>query len=116
MKVSHYTDIEPVSVTMEGAKNATMRVLIGKNDGAKNFVMRLFEIAPAGCTPYHHHDFEHEVFIIEGTGALVTEHGEIPFKAGSCLMVEPNELHRFKNSGEGILALLCLIPAANSND
>ena len=116
MKISHFTDIEPVPVTIEGVKNATMRVLIGKKDGAKNFVMRLFEIAPEGFTPFHQHDFEHELFVIEGNGVLVTENKEIPFKARSCLFVEANEMHRFKNTCEGILKLICLIPAAYSSD
>ena len=116
MKIAHFTDIEPVPVTIEGAKNATMRVLIGKKDGAKNFIMRLFEIAPEGFTPFHHHPFEHELFVIEGNGALVTENKEIPFNAGSCLFVEAHEMHRFKNTGDVILKLICLIPEAYSSD
>lgn len=38
--------------------------------GAENFAMRLFEIQPRGYSPLHQHDWEHEVFILEGKGAV----------------------------------------------
>jgi quercetin dioxygenase-like cupin family protein len=41
-------------------------VVIGKQDGAQNFSMRVFEIAPGGHTPKHAHPWEHEMFIMRG--------------------------------------------------
>jgi quercetin dioxygenase-like cupin family protein len=41
--------------------------------GAPNFVMRLFEIDPDGYSPFHTHAWEHEVFVLEGEGTVLTE-------------------------------------------
>ncbi|MDP2172208.1 MAG: cupin domain-containing protein, partial [Candidatus Cloacimonadaceae bacterium] len=61
-------------------------------------------------TPYHQHDWEHELFVIDGTGALVTERGDTPFAANDVMYVDPNMLHSFKNTGNGVLKFLCIIP------
>jgi len=86
-------------------------VAISDKDKAPNFAMRLFEVAPGGYTPFlHTHDWEHEIFILEGEG--VTNDGEkvIKIKSGTVIYVAPNEKHQFKNTGTGTLKLLCLIP------
>jgi quercetin dioxygenase-like cupin family protein len=48
-------------------------LLITKEMGAPNFVMRLFEIDPDGYSPFHTHAWEHEVFVLEGEGTVLTE-------------------------------------------
>lgn len=111
MKVSHYKEIRKEVPDMEGAKGVTKRMLISKDDGAKKFVMRMFEVEEGGHTPLHTHDYEHEVFVVDGRGALVSEGGkEQKFERGYVLFVPPNQIHQFKNTGEDILRLICLIP------
>ena len=46
--------------------------LIARQVSPPNFAMRLFDIAPGENTPYHQHPWEHEVFIVEGSGELRT--------------------------------------------
>jgi quercetin dioxygenase-like cupin family protein len=111
MKVQSIESHTQSDVTMEGARGAKMRMLIGPDDGAKKFHMRQFEIAPGGCTPHHAHDYEHEILVLSGRGVAVSEQGERPFKAGDVLFVPPNERHRFTNPGEEALTFICLIPA-----
>ncbi len=110
MKVTHFDKIELENVDIEGAKNTKIRWLIAQKDGAPNFAMRMFEVQPGGYTPYHQHDWEHEVFVLEGEGALVTEEKEIPFKAWDVIYIDPNMWHRFKNTGDTIMRFLCVIP------
>ena len=110
MKVKHYSDILLEEVTMEGSRKAKIRWLISEKDKAPNFAMRLFELEPGGFTPYHSHSWEHENFIVEGTGALVTEDGELPFKSGDVIFVDPFMKHNYKNTGDTTLKFLCLIP------
>jgi len=110
MNPKHYTDVELEDVNIDGAKKTKIRWLISKKDGAPNFAMRMFEVEPGGFTPYHAHEWEHENFIVEGEGALVTEEGELPFKKGDVVYVEPHLNHNYKNTGDGILKFLCLIP------
>ena len=110
MKLTNYKNIELEEVTMEGAKGAKVRWLISQKDGAPNFATRMFEIDPEGFTPYHAHEWEHENFIVEGEGALTIEDGDIPFKAGDVIYVEPFMKHNYKNTGKSVLKFLCIIP------
>lgn len=110
MKLKNYTDIKLEKVTMEGAKKAHIRWLISDKDKAPNFAMRMFEVEPGGFTPFHAHSWEHENFIVEGNGALVTEDEELPFKAGDVIYVDPYRKHNYKNTGDTVLKFLCLIP------
>lgn len=110
MKHMHYMNIPLEEVTMEGAKKTKIRRMVTQKDGAPNFAMRMFEVEPGGFTPYHSHSWEHENFIVEGEGVLTTEDGEVPFKAGDILYVEPNFTHNYKNTGDKILKFLCIIP------
>ena len=112
MKHSHYSEIPLEEVTMEGAKNTKIRWLVADKDGAPNFAMRMFEVEPGGFTPYHAHSWEHENYIVEGEGVLTTEDGEVPFKQGDILYVEPHFKHNYKNTGSAVLKFLCMIPIA----
>lgn len=72
--------------------------------------MRRFEVAPGGHTPKHTHAYEHEVYVLEGTGVVCDENREYPLRPGMAVYVAPNELHQFRNTGSGPLRFLCLIP------
>jgi quercetin dioxygenase-like cupin family protein len=110
MKVVHYTDVELEPVYAEGASGAKIRWLIAQKDGAPNFALRMFEVEPGGQTPYHEHDWEHELYVLDGKGSLVTERGELPFATNDVMYVDPNMMHAFKNTGDTILKFLCIIP------
>jgi len=114
MKVVKSSDVPKKKVEMEGAKGVEIRVLIGKDDGAANFAMRLFELAPGGHTPLHAHRHEHEVFIVEGKGTLIFEGAEYPLNAGDVVFVDGDKEHRFKNAGGSVLKFLCLVPASGA--
>jgi quercetin dioxygenase-like cupin family protein len=110
MKILHYTAIPNEKVEMEGAEGVKIRWLISEKDDAKNFFMRMFEIQKGGHTPLHTHPHEHEVFILEGNGILVSETKEYEFKEGYVIFVEGGKEHQFKNTGNNPLRFLCLIP------
>lgn len=107
---SNYKEVVAEEVKEEGAKRAKIRWLITEKEGAKNFCMRLFEIEEGGFTPWHKHDWEHEVFILEGKGKIITEKGEEELKPGDFLFVPPMEYHQFKNDSKEKLVFLCMIP------
>lgn len=95
---------------MEGVEGVSMRVMVGREDGAPNFAMRHFVVAPGGHTPRHHHDYEHEVVVLAGRGEAF-DRGEIrPIEAGDVLLVTPDAEHQFRNTGEAPLEFLCLVP------
>jgi quercetin dioxygenase-like cupin family protein len=92
------------------APGVTKQVLIGPADGAPTFAMRCFTIAPGGATPWHKHDWEHEVAVVEGEGAAVGPEGETPVGRGHVVFVPPNEMHQFRNTGAKDFAMVCLVP------
>ncbi|MCK6456956.1 MAG: cupin domain-containing protein [Phycisphaerae bacterium] len=111
MKVEAIQNIEQKPVELAGATATKMRMLVGPADGAGNFHMRHFEVAPGGHTPHHQHDYEHEILILKGEGEAKSEQGARRFRAGDVIWVPPNELHQFVNTGPTPLEFICLIPA-----
>jgi quercetin dioxygenase-like cupin family protein len=113
MMIKAMQDVPAQPVAMAGAKDVTVRVLIGPEDNAPTMAMRLFELAPGGHTPFHTHAFEHEVIVLDGDIAVVTEEETIPLRKGDVLLIEPNEQHQFKNqSGKSPAQFICLVPIA----
>jgi quercetin dioxygenase-like cupin family protein len=110
MKVISCKQLASAPVQMDGAEGCRMGCLIGENDGAPSFSMRQFEVVPGGHTPRHSHGHEHEVFVLEGRGVVVEGNVEHAIEAGTAVYVRPNEVHQFRNTGEGPLKFLCLIP------
>ena len=110
MIVRKYSDIETMEVEVEGAVGVKKRVLISADDGAPNFIMRMFSIEPQGQTPYHSHDWEHEVYVLSGNGAACQGDKEHELHSGSVVLVKPGEEHNFRNTGDQPLVFLCLIP------
>jgi len=109
MTVKHYTDV-PAEMVEQGAEGVWIRWIIAEADGAPNFAMRHFEIAPGGHTPHHTHDWEHEVFILTGRGKVFGAQGDTPLEPGTVVFVPPGDEHHFANDGDEPLTLLCLVP------
>lgn len=112
MKIEKSSDITKAAVTTEGAKDVDIRWLITRDDGADNFAMRMFELQPGGHTPLHKHPYEHEVFVLEGRGTFVYEGKEHSFGPEYVIFVPAGGEHQFKNTGDSIIRMLCLIPAS----
>jgi quercetin dioxygenase-like cupin family protein len=111
MHAARWQDVEGKAVSEDGAKGVTLRVLMGDNVGAPTFTMRHFEIAPGGHTPFHAHPWEHEVYVLSGTGKVRQAEGEREVGPGSFVYVPPGEMHNFSASAASSLAFLCVIPS-----
>ena len=110
MKINHYSEIEEQPIEDTNVSGVSKRILISAKDNAPNFTMRLFHVEPGGYTYNHSHDFEHEVFVIEGEGEVVTPDSSKPFTTGYAIFIEPGEVHQFRNTGQTRLSFLCLVP------
>ena len=110
MKIISSTQLPAMPVTVEGARGATIRELITAREGAPTFAMRLFEVAPGGSTPRHSHAWEHEVFVLDGEGQVMSPEGPAAIKGGDAVFVPPNEEHQFANTSRQPIRFLCLIP------
>ena len=110
MVIQHYRDVEAIIPEEPGVSKVKMRRVIAEKEGAENFVMRVFEVEPGGNTPLHSHDWEHEVFILSGSGVVVDPSGEHEVKSGDVIFVPGGEEHQFRNTGDEAWEFICLIP------
>ena len=110
MQIKKLKEVPANEVTMEGAAGCKVRWLIGESDKAPTFAMREFEVVPGGHTPKQFHDYEHEVYVVEGRGQVEENGSYHDIRAGDVLFVPPNAVHQFKNTSEQPLKFLCLVP------
>ena len=110
MLVRQREEVRREAVKEPGAKKAHIRWLIAEADGAPHFAMREIELGPGGRTPHHSHPWEHEVYILEGSGVVEEGEAERPLGPGSVVFVPGGEEHGFRNTGRGPLRFLCLVP------
>ena len=106
MKIQDYRRVEGISA----APGVTMHIVAGTDEGAPNFVMRVFEIEPGSNTPHHAHPWEHEMFIIKGQGTFKSGDTEKSVKEGDSIMVLPDEQHGVFNTGKELLTMICVVP------
>lgn len=108
MLVRNATQVEPVTYSGD-AEGVEMRPLITQSEGAPHFAMRVFTLTPDGHTPYHAHDWEHEVYILEGTGTVRSKEGERTLHPGDCVFLAPHEEHQFRAGSAG-MRFICCVP------
>lgn len=101
---------EMLPVEAEGAAGVRIQWLLDEGRGTPTFTMRRFVIEPGGNTPYHSHDWEHEVYVLRGRGLLVTDEGEREIGPDIAIFVAPGEYHQFCALPEGSVDFLCLVP------
>lgn len=113
MKIAHYTEI-PAENPGGDTEGVSVRWVISEADGAPNFYLRVFEIAPGGHTPRHRHAWEHEIFILSGEGEIVHEGGSTAVGPGTAAFIPGEEEHQIRNPGEQVLRLICVIPSSGA--
>ena len=97
-------------VTEEGAKDVRIKWLINKEHGAPTFLMRHFTVEAGGFTPYHTHDWEHEVYVLEGDGKVRYEGREESIAPGDAMLIPPNKKHQIKANPDKQLKFQCMVP------
>ncbi len=98
--------LEPV------AADKGIRWVIGQPEGAPNFAMRVIEFQKGAVFAPHQHPYEHEIFVLEGEGIAEGPQGELPMRPGVALYIPPDEVHGYRNTGDGVLRFICVIPHA----
>ena len=111
MKIINYKSSEVKTYSGHESKGITGRVVIGQADGAKNFTMRVFEVAPGGYTSLDSHPWEHEVFVYSGRGIVCDKEKSTSVSTGSVVFIPGGEQHQLKNIGNEPFVFVCLIPA-----
>ena len=109
-KVAHYTEVPEERVPESMATGTYIRWLIAEGDGARSFYMRLFRMEPGAHIRAHFHPWEHEIFVLRGSGRVRIGSTTYSVREGSFLYIPPNAEHEYWSGGEG-LWFLCVIPS-----
>ena len=96
MKHIHYLDEKAEEITEAGAKGIKLRTVIGEKEEVPNFHMRVISFEKSGQSPNHSHDYEHEMFVINGSGTVEVDGETINLKPGDVMYVPPNANHCFR--------------------
>lgn len=95
---------------VEGGEGVTMQMLVGESDGAPNFVLRKFTMAPGGGMPLHTNDVEHVQYVLSGR-ARVTVGDEVhDVTAGMSLFIPAGVPHAYATEGGEPFEFLCAVP------
>ncbi len=85
-----------------------IRWLITHKDGARNFSMRLITVPKGQSTPDHSHDYEHEIYVLEGRGKATLDGRTALFSRDSFLFIPGGVMHTMVALED--LKLICIIP------
>lgn len=72
--------------------------LVGKSIGATAFITGYTEFNGGAQIPFHHHNTEESVVLIEGDAIFDIDGQSIPVKQGDVTFIPPNVPHRFRNA------------------
>lgn len=109
-KIVSHEDVEAKKFGEE-APGVKIRWLIdGEIDGAPVYALRMIEVEEGGNTPDHSHPFEHENFVVSGSGEVMIEGQWHPVKVGDVIFVPPDVRHQYRNAGKETFKFLCGVP------
>jgi len=93
-------------------------VLITSQDGAKNYIMLHNNPMQPGAVSHpdtggHIHEWEHVVYMLEGTATLVCGGKDYTVSAGDAILVPPNEHHQWKNESQAPVVRVTYNPVSS---
>lgn len=100
--------VEPYAA--DDPRAGTRQVLIGPADGAANFALRYFELAPGTTSSLDEHAHDHGVYVLHGRGRVRLGDADHPIGAGDVVYVGPYDRHAFAADDDSALGFLCVVP------
>lgn len=108
------SSITPVRDFGKGLK---LQILLDKEIGAKNLDVGIVEIAPKSETSMHVRSFEEVIFMLEGSGQVVTDESKtVTLNKNDCVLIPAGTLHKHTNNTDKPLKQLYIFaPQASEN-
>ena len=98
-------------VTVPRCRGASLKVLLGPEIGAPNFITRHFTLAPGGRIPCHRHDdIEHEQVVLEGKMVIGLDARESEVGPGDSIFIPAGVSHWYENRSDAAVRFLCVVP------
>jgi len=104
----------PVREYKEGGdhfRGVIRQTLLGEGEGEESlaFITRYFEVEPGGYSSLERHRHPHSVVVVRGRGEVILGDEVHPLRPLDCVYVAPDEVHRFRATGEEPLGFLCVV-------
>lgn len=103
-------DVKKEEVAMAGVEGTMIQWLASKFDGAPHFAMRRFTMEPGGKINLHNHPWEHEIYILKGSGIAYNDKERVEIRSGDVLYIPGDEPHGYDNNGDEDLMFICMVP------
>jgi quercetin dioxygenase-like cupin family protein len=91
-------------------KGAEGKVVIGKADGAQQFIIRYFRVEPGGWTALERHPHDHGIVVLHGKARVLLGSEEVEVGPRDAVYISPNEVHQLLPVGDEPLGFLCIVP------
>jgi quercetin dioxygenase-like cupin family protein len=105
-----YEDVAPHKYEGGAAPGAVRRVLIGKDEGELDHVIRYFTIPAGGHSAHESHAHPHSVVITHGGGQVLLGDTWHELNVGDAVRIDPNETHQLRAKPDAPLGFICVIP------
>ncbi len=96
--------------SVDAADGLSKGVLLDASDGAPNFAVRRFRLAPGAAVPRHTNAVEHEQYVLAGEYTVGIDGEEHTVSAGDSLLIPAGVVHWYRNEGDTEGAFLCAVP------
>lgn len=73
---------------------------------AKTLCFGIVEVDPGHHSPLHQHNCEEMYYVLEGSGEVEHDGERLPAEKGDAVLMRPDVLHRFFNTGEETVRLV----------
>lgn len=94
----------------EGAKDVTMKWILGPSEETPYFAMRYIQIEPGGWSSVDQHEHDHGILVLRGRGKVRHGDRDTDVAYGDVVYIPPNQTHQFINTDDEPLGFLCVIP------
>ena len=108
MIVKNYRHVTAEPVVKE--PGVTVRWLVSELEPTPRYALRLYEMEPGCATTAHTHYWEHQVFVLTGSGAVIAGGDQAPLSEGDMVYIPPGERHQFINQGRQAFRFLMVLP------
>ena len=92
-----------------GPKARVRNFIANKGLGTKSDIHENV-ISPGVTVPWHFHETEEIIVVLEGNGECRTEDGTETYTSGDIIILPPRVKHSLKNSGDTLIRQICIFP------
>ena len=101
-----------LDIAEPGARGMTLRWLTADDDErSPRFCMRSVRLEPGGSSPWRENPWEHQLYVLAGSGVLAQGEGETPLSPGTAVLVREGVGFCVRNEGEAPLEYLDMVPS-----